>query len=77
MLALLQAPPVWYLVQRSESVPLNFGMPSGTLSLGKIASHFSFDLILAHGRSWVLLVASFFQSFGFSSWSYFLCFFFC
>jgi hypothetical protein len=34
--ALLQAPPVWYLVQHSESVPLNFGMPSGTLPLGKL-----------------------------------------
>lgn len=76
MSALLQAPPVWYLVQHSESEPLNFGMPGGTLPLGKIASHFSFGLILAHGRSWVL-VASFFRSFGFSSWSDFLCFFFC
>ena len=75
MSALLHAPPVWYLVQHSESVLLNFGMPGGTLPLGKIASHFSFGLILAHGRSWVL-VASFFRSFGFSSWSDFLCFFF-
>jgi hypothetical protein len=76
MSALLQAPPVWYLVQHSQLVLLNMGTPCGTLPLGKIASHFSSTFIWAQGKSW-LLTASFFRSFGLSSLSDFCYFFFC